>query len=74
MVGRPVEADRDGSGQDRSGAVMSTATETETAEPSAWSTVKEAVRAVDTVDAQQIVKAVLASDGAASVRARLNGD
>ncbi len=42
--------------------------------PPAIPAVKEAVRAVDTVDAQQIVKAVLASDSAASVRARLNGD
>jgi phosphocarrier protein FPr len=42
--------------------------------PPAIPTVKEAVRAVNTVDAQPIVKAVLASDSAASVRARLNGD
>jgi phosphocarrier protein FPr len=42
--------------------------------PPAIPTVKEAVRAVNTVDAQPIVKAVLASGSAASVRARLNGD
>ena len=40
--------------------------------PPAIPAAKEAVRAVDTVDAQLIVQEVLASDSAASVRARLN--
>jgi multiphosphoryl transfer protein len=40
--------------------------------PPAIPATKEAVRAVDTVDAQRIAEEVLASDSAASVRARLN--
>jgi multiphosphoryl transfer protein len=40
--------------------------------PPAIPAAKEAVRAVDTVDAQRIAEEVLASDSAASVRARLN--
>ena len=42
--------------------------------PPAIPATKEAVRAVNTVDAQRIAKEVLASDGAESVRALLNQD
>ena len=42
--------------------------------PPAIPAAKEAVRAVDTVDAQRIAEEALASDSAASVRARLNRD
>ena len=40
--------------------------------PPAIPATKEAVRAVDIVDAQRIAEEVLAGDSAASVRARLN--
>jgi multiphosphoryl transfer protein len=42
--------------------------------PPAIPTTKEAVRAVNTVDSQRLAEEVLASDGAASVRVRLNRD